>query len=323
MKPVLAWRRARRKLLTPALREVDPQRRGFYAWESGTDMVRPVGRAFLVGYGIAAHEPTARRAIERAQNLPPAWRGFAMEGAAMATAIRACVTPIRRREFDRFMTYCQDRHSYMSYVGLGWALARLPRPLWPRLDSYDPLIRPLILDGYGFHEVFFHTDQVLTRHAVDFPTRKWPGGPGEATPALMQGVGRGMWFVAGGNVQILSGLIDGFAADAHASLWAGAGLAAAYAGGRDEGVLIDMLHYAGPHRRWVSQGAAFAIEARLRADTITAHTLEAAKVFCRSEPLEVAARVASVRPAAALVDSGRPGSYEKWRHDVAATFADD
>lgn len=314
-------RRIRRQLMTPALIEVDPERRGFYSWESGNSIVQPVGRAFLIGYGAAMHEPKSHAAIGRVQRLPSRWRGFAMEGAAMATTVRAALEPWHRRELDRFLMTSGARHGYMSYVGIGWALARLPRFAWPDLARFDPLLSPLILDGYGFHQTFFKTSEVMRAKGIRFPLSRWPGPAGEANQQLMQGVGRGMWFVAGGNPAVARSCFEKLPVEYHESLWAGLGLAVAYAGGRDEDGLRVLAEQAGPFMPWVRQGASFAVEARVRAGTVTAHTRLASAALFHKDPGELVDIVAAERPSAPQIDSGDYSAYEQWRTAVADRFS--
>ncbi|MBL0887271.1 DUF1702 family protein [Myceligenerans indicum] len=317
--PLAALRRLRAVLTTPGVREVDPVRRGFRPWEAGESIVSPVGRAFLDGYRLAMRAPDARRAAHRLEDLPRSWQGFAAEGAAMAITIRAALEPWSRREFAAFEAATSRRHTYMAQVGLGWALARLPRPLWPELSALDPALAPLVLDGYGFHEVFFHNARTLREHGTRFPAERWPGGAEAARQSLMQGIGRGLWFHAGGSPTGIAGLVAGFDQRFSGSLWAGTGLAAAYAGGRDRAALARLLTAAGDDRRWLRQGAAFAVEARHRAGTVNEHTPVASEALCGGTIDDVVGLVGAHRPE---TTAGKPDwtAYETWRRSVAAAL---
>src|SRR5262245_60127955 len=89
----------------------------------------------------------------------------------------------------------------------------------------DPLLRWLAVDGYGFHEAYFHHPRRVT--LGEGPRRL----TGYERRAYDQGLGRGMWFVEGADVGRLSDTIRRFAESRRADLWGGAGLACAYAGG--------------------------------------------------------------------------------------------
>lgn len=321
MNAMTALRRFRKLLTTPSLTEVDPQVRGFYAWEDGDSIVQPVGGAFLKGYAMVMESGTPTSAVRRIQTLPDQWRGFAMEGAGMAACIRGAVEPWHRDYHHRFLTACAERHGYMTYVGLGWAMARLPKALWPDLAQLDPLLGPLALDGYGFHEVFFNTERCLRRGAVNIDLGPWPGPRDHARQQLMQGVGRGLWFVAGGQPSVVEDLIgEKFAPGVHASLWAGIGLAASYAGGRDEPVLRELVKRSDTYWPELAQGAAFAVEARARAQCTVPHTQLAAQVLCGTTINQVRLAVEEARPSARDIDSGHWHLYEQWRNQIATNL---
>lgn len=323
--PLTLVRRLRAALTTPGVREVDPVRRGFRPWEAGASIVAPVGRSFLDGYRIAMSERDAMQTARQLEDLPRSWQGFAAEGAAMAITVRAALEPWSRREFVAFETATQRRHTYMAHVGLGWALARLPRPLWPDLSTLDTAVAPLVLDGYGFHEVFFHSARTLDRRGTAFPVDRWPGGAEAARQSLMQGIGRGLWFYAGGSPRGIAGIVAQFDQRFSGSLWAGTGLAAAYAGGRDRMALEELLAVAGPDSRWVRQGAAFAVEARHRAGTLNEHTPVAAATLCGGPTEDVVSLVRACRPPEPSGAAPDWATYESWRRSVAAALdpADD
>jgi enediyne biosynthesis protein E3 len=311
-------REARSRFLTPDEAEVSPARRGFYPWCEGAGIVEPVGLSFIGGFRIGVRQASpvsVIRTLER--TIDPDWIGFAAEGAGMAVALRAVLEPWNRGAFDRLLAVSGGRHTYMMHVGLGWALARVPEALWPDLGALDPLVGPLVIDGYGFHEAFFHTRRTLDAKCVVFPTRRWPGHGDEAQQQAMQGVGRGLWFVAGGSEEVIGELIDDHDPRWHASMWAGVGLAATYAGGREEGGLQALRARAGKHLAWLRQGSAFAVEARHRAGTTTAHTGLAAVVLCGRSLDEMTDVVAATRPSPRAVDAGDWGAYERWRSSIA------
>src|SRR2546430_10380910 len=92
-----------------------------------------------------------------------------------------------------------NRHIYMAYVGVGWAMARLPRFLWRRAAAAatDPLLRWLVHDRDGFHPADFRTDEDVRRQraVTDFPGP--PQGPTSyAARAIRPGIGPANWVVA-------------------------------------------------------------------------------------------------------------------------------
>lgn len=314
-------RKLRASLTTPSDVEVEPEYRGFYQWAEGPSIVQPVGRSFLKGYRIGMREPDATAVVRRLMELPREWQGFAAEGAGMSVAIRSALEPWHRNEFHRLVSVSGGRHTYMMHVGLGWALARLPRRLWPDLSKIDPGVGPLILDGYGFHEVFFNTTNTLRDRDVAFPTKRWPGSPEDARHQLMQGIGRGMWFVAGGSPALVAEIFSTFHTDYAPSLWAGCGLAATYAGGRDRQALTELVDLAGEHASWLRQGCAFAAQARSLAGTTTDHTHLAAETLCSLSVNDLSSIATAHQPTPQRIDSGDWGAYEEWRARIAGDLA--
>jgi hypothetical protein len=316
-------RKLRRRMFTPDISETRIETRGFH--DKGPEartVLETVGASFLTGLAAAAGARRPGEADRELENLPLRFKGFAYEGAAMGFALADAVSPGRPHRAAGFLRGTGDRHVYMAYVGFGWAMARLPRMLWPRAvaAAEDPLLRWLVLDGYGFHQAYFHTpDYVFSRR--DPSGFRWPGDPtGYAARAIDQGIGRAMWFVAGTHPGLAADLIDSFPEHRHQDLYSGAGLAATYAGGCTEAELTEFVTRAGVHAPFVAQASAFAAQARVRAGLVVPHTELATQVFCGTNAAEAAAVTTELIPA--TVPAGGVPSYEIWRCAVAEHFQD-
>ncbi|MET8367004.1 DUF1702 family protein [Micromonospora sp. NPDC005194] len=310
--------RLRRRIMTPDVGQTKVSTRGFHLKnEQARERLETVGSSFLHGFGAAAEANGPADAAPTVEATPAAYRGFAYEGAAMAFAIRDAL-PGRPRHVARFLAD-HDEHVYMAYVGVGWAMARLPRLLWPRLYAPDPLLRWLVLDGYGFHEAYFKTDRYVRQRRRP-STFAWPAdGPRDySVRAIDQGIGRACWFVAGTDPEQLVRLLDAFPADRRRDLYAGAGLAVCYAGGASERELTWLAECAGPYRPDLAQGASFGAAARLRADLVTPHNELATRVLCGM----------TVSDATRVTDEARVGlppddvlpAYEVWRQRIRNAF---
>jgi len=109
------------------------------------------------------------------ETVEPAFRGFAYEGCTMALAVRDGIRLYGRPPFQRhwvrdLLASQGANHIYMAYIGVGWAMARLPRLRWRAIQPHDPLLRWLALDGYGFHQAYFRTQQyVWNQHQARIP----------------------------------------------------------------------------------------------------------------------------------------------------------
>jgi hypothetical protein len=249
----------------------------------------------------------------------PDWlRGFAYEGAGMGFAVLDGLPFGRSDNTRRFLADPRaDDYSYLVNVGIGWAMARLPRFRWPRPTVVDPVLVPLVLDGYGFHQAYFHTDKYVKAQYRE-PRFSWPGGRHGwySDHAIDQGIGRAAWFIGGTDPERVADLIDAFPAPRRGDLYAGAGLAAAYAGGVEESELQTLVSRAGEHRRDLAQGAAFAADARVRAGIVPAHSALATHVLCGVTPEDAARLTRESRPADQA--EGELPAYEVWRRRTAA-----
>ncbi|XKK41729.1 DUF1702 family protein [Nocardiopsis sp. ARC36] len=306
----------RRLVLTPGVKQTLVETRGFHPGPARSrDLVETVGRYFLVGYGHAAETGSPERTDGRIAEVPVRFRGFAHEGAAMAFTVLDALGPRGRRTAE-YMAGPGRPHVYMAHVGVGWALARLPRFLWPPADSLDPLLRWLALDGYGFHQAYFDVERFVRRQDADPRPGPWSGSPGYAARAVDQGIGRALWFVACADPARAADLVESFPEERRADLYGGVGLAAVYAGGADRAGLEGLRHRAGPHRRWLAQGGAFAAEARLHAGLAVPHVEPAVEVLCGTSPASAARAARETRPAGGARGAGVPG-YEVWRMRLA------
>ena len=288
----------RQKLFGVSIRETSFARRGFRSHSAATRArLESIGGIFLVGYhaGLAADRSESLAA--ELDSVVLADRGFAFEGAGMALALLDRVTPWRRNRFAHFVEGVAAPHVYMAHIGAGWALARLGRRFAPATLPFDPLMRWLVIDGFGFHEGYF-----ATRRAVDALHRpSWLCD--YATCAFDQGLGRSLWFIEGGDDAAITRRIARFPADRRADLWSGVGLAATYAGGVADATLVALREASGEHLLDLAQGAAFAAQARVRACNSAPHTDAACNVFTHRS-----ATAAATLTDQALAQAGDPAA---------------
>jgi hypothetical protein len=308
----------RDRIFTPDPREVTFERRGFHVQSDVTKAnLEKVGLIFLDGfrYGMTGRGITDMEASLETVEQP--FRGFAYEGCAMALAVRDALRPARPHWIRDFLAGPAAPHIYMAHVGVGWAMARLPAIRWRAIMPEDEVLRWLALDGYGFHQAYFHTSQYVTgQHQGRIPV--WEPAS-YASRAVDQGIGRALWFVNGSDVRAVAAMIGGFAASRRGDLWSGAALASVYAGGVDAGDIKLMAELADEHRPDAAQGAAFAAKARLLAGLVTPHTEMAVRVYCAMSVEEAAA----VTEEAIEVLLGPPGpvpGYELWRQRIRKEF---
>ena len=266
-----------------------------------------IGRTFIAGYRLALCGAALDELRGNLDQVEPEYRGFAFEGAGMALALTDALW--RQDRFAAFLHGPGAAHCYMLHVGYGWAAGRLPWMRWDlarTLRGLDPLLGSLMIDGYGFHEGYFHWRSAIAEANIPGRVR------GYFARQFDQGLGRALWFFNGADPGRTVECLHSFPHHRHDDLWSGIGLAAAYAGAATEGELEWLRDAAGDSAGRLAQGAAFAATARHRAGNVVAHTAVATGVFCGRSVTEAAA----ITDAALEAVCAMPEPYERWRAEI-------
>ncbi len=277
-----------------------------------------IGATFLYGYHTALDEDRPAALEQALASVENEMRGFAYEGAAMGLALRDLLTPWRQDRLRAFLAGPGEAHVYMIHVGAGWLPARLGLPVQRFTARLDPLLRWLALDGYGFHQGYFHWPRYVDAGFAPYRLS------GYARRAFDQGLGRSLWFVDGADVARIPVTISTFPLMRRPDLWSGVGLACAYAGGASRAEIEALCAASGPFLPQVAQGAAFAAQARRRADTPAEHTALACRILCRMSAEDAAQTTEEALQGLTEQgfnnDSAEP-AYERWRQRIQARFA--
>jgi hypothetical protein len=304
----------RRRLFGKQAGETNYVQRGFRgATEEVQTRLERIGAAFLGGYHAALEHDTQADLASALNSVELELRGFAFEGAAMGLALLDVLTPWRRARISEFLRGAGDAHAYMVHVGAGWVWAQLPINVRRARQRLNPVLGWLAFDGWGFHEGFFHWPKYI---AGQPPPKKLKGYEWRV---FDQGLGRSLWFVNGGNVELFARTISDFPPDRRGDLWSGIGLAATYAGIISETSLDELREKSGPFLPQLAQGAAFAAKARHRAGNLTDYTTLATKTLCGLTAAD-AARLTDAALENLPADSAVP-AYEIWRFRIQNYFA--
>jgi enediyne biosynthesis protein E2 len=315
----------RRLLLAPALAEVGFGRRGFPVTPSPvTAALEAVPQAVVCGFEWGIDARSRWEVERRLAMVEPELRGFAYEGATMAFTVLDAMGVRRGGRTRELLLGPGAPHIFLTYIGIGFAMARLPRPLWKKImpdlsgSPYYPTMTWLAVDGYGFDLAYFHTRTYVEQQRMPAPY-PWQGAPGYFLRAVDQGIGRALWFIHGAQPQGVCAAVRRFAGHRQPDLWSGVGLAATFAGGCGADGLALLRREAGQHAPDLAQGSVFAAKARCHAGHVPAHT-EVATTALAGLPVAAADALAdSFTPAAA--GSGGLPQYELWRRAVRARFA--
>jgi enediyne biosynthesis protein E2 len=312
----------RRRLLTPQLREVTFAKRGFpSAPSAATERLEAIPQAVICGFewGIDARDQWE---VERRLDLVDAeQRGFAYEGATMAFTVLDAMGPRGHRTRD-LLRGPGAPHIFLAYIGIGFAMDHLPRPLWKKIipdltgDPYYPTMSWLAVDGYGFDLAYFHTKRWVDAQKVPAPYR-WEGSPDYFLRAVDQGIGRALWFIGGGHAPDVAAAAGRFASHRQPDLWAGIGLASTFAGGADEEGLAVLRREAGSNWSQLAVGVVFAAKARAYSGVVPDHTQTACSALA---DISVDKAVSLADTTTVAAGTGTQPAYELWRQRIRAHF---
>ncbi len=304
----LNWGRIRQMVLGISPTETSFAKRGFHLGDARVRHgLEQIGLAFVTGYQAALYEEQVDAIALELNQVEVAYRGFAYEGAAMSLTLLDCLAPWRNR-VSAFLSGPGAQYTYLAHVGVGWGLARVPGGRQRILSQLDPLIRWLAIDGYGFHQGYFHWPRYVTQQT---PPTKFPG---YAARAFDQGLGRSLWFVQCADATRIASSITSFPASRQGDLWSGVGLACAYAGGVERDRIEALAEAAGTYRAHLAQGAAFAAEARRHAGNPAVHTDLACQVLGGISAVDAAKL--TVEAQQQLPSDGDVPAYEIWRRRI-------
>jgi len=296
-----------KRLLKIDAREVEFARRGFTCVDPAVrSRLENVGRFFLRGYHAALEEKHLDALASRLEQVDLESRGFAYEGAAMAVALLDELS-FRGDALPRFLAGPGRRHVYMLHVGAGWAYARLPwrrRRMEASMAGLHPVLRWLVIDGFGFHEGYFHArdERRIARSLQHLSV--------DARHVFHQGLGRSLWFSCGACPSVISKSIARLPLLYQEDAWSGVGLACAYAGGLSANAIAELQRLSGRHAVSLAQGAAFAAKTRQLAGNLGEHTETACAVLCG-----ISARQAALLCDVTFqqIDQRHSSPYQQWR----------
>ena len=297
------------KLLGISPIEASFARREFHVHHDSTrQRLERVGETFLQGYHLALVDQGIELLAEQLDKIDLEFRGYGFEGAAMGLDILDQLQPWKVQRIPELLRGQGKSHAYMVHVGIGWSMARWRFGIERRLASLDPLLRWLALDGFGFHEGYFHWSRYAAGSSPRFTMLR-----GYGMRAFDQGLGRSLWFVSGADPEYIDSAVNHFPGARRDDLWSGIGLACGYAGGAD-GSAVQMLRLAsGPHWPHLAQGAVFAAGARQRAGNMAPQTEMACQWLCGLSALRAAELCDETLHS--VTENDTP-AYEEWRRRI-------
>lgn len=292
-------------LTAPTLRSTTFAARGFLPQGQARPDLEAIPQAVVTGFEWGMGVTDLWELHRRLSLVDRAQVGFAYEGATMACTILDAMTRSGGRRTRELMLGPGRPHTLLNLIGVGFAMARLPRMLWkdvlPDLPGLPalPVASWLAVDGYGFDRAYFDTDVVVHRQQRPDPY-PWEGDAAYFARAADQGIGRALWFITNGVPEQTRAAVLRCAVERQRDLWSGVGLAATFAGGADADSLQSLTEgLSAPGtpddpRAHLAQGAAFAAKARVESGFVPEHSRAACHTLAAMAP----------EAAAGLVDEG-------------------
>ena len=241
-------------------------------------VVETFARSYNLALDSGDPEETATKIDAQVE---PDLRGFAHEAAAMAFTVIDMSRFGRSRFLREYSENVRPDYAYLEYVGAGVACGALRRSCKRLRARLDPFTSWLVLDGRGFYDAFFRTSRTIGKKHV----------PRDLDAQSLQqydaGIGRGLWFIECGDPQRLLETTSAFSNSRQPHVWAGLGLAVAYAGGVEGSVISELVSVSGQHREMLAQGVAIAAHARHRAGNNASHVDMASQVVWGCSSLEL------------------------------------
>jgi hypothetical protein len=228
----------------------------------------------LEGYHATLDSSRMEEFVPQLDKVALELRGYAYEGAAMGLTGLDCMLPWKHR-LQEYLDGPGSPHIYMVHIGAGEALARLRRKPEPFINRMkDHTVSWLVMEGYGFHEGFFHRPRYVEKKVVPQHLSKY------AQRIFDQGLGRSIWFTEGANIGRVAATIGTFPVERQADLWLGIGVGSTYVGGLERPEIETLRSVAGPYAIYMAIGAAFVAKGRQRAGNPVPHTNLSCEVLC-------------------------------------------
>lgn len=266
---------------------------------------------FQKGFDFASAEPAGHSLKQKLDTLNEQYLSIAYEGASMAIALQCLGRGGNLQPWFSFFNASALPHAIQYHIGLGWALAQQQIELSPFLPKLSTVERFRALDGYGYYEAIFRTRRSV--HGLQHPE----GMDWADLSAYYQGLGRGIWYLNAGEIEIARAMIDKFPAQLRADLWRGIGIACSYAGGCDEAELEKISALSGVYSPNLAAGAVMVAICRDSAGFMFDDTNLACQTWCKQNAAEL---VLNHKHNGIHINIDNSIDYFKWIEGIELSF---
>ncbi len=183
----------------------------------------------------------------------------AFEGAAMGLALRDSTNnDAAFPQWSAFLAKEGAMHTVQVHIGLGWALAEKNVPLQLPASCTDA---DAVLDGYGYYFGLLRRRPTVRQQTIPETISS------EFLPAFDRGLGRSLWYISKGDLEMVLQMMAVFDAMRQPNLWRGLSIAVTYVGGCLPTQLDALWQSAGNHQSQLADGAKRVAKSRIKAHT--------------------------------------------------------
>jgi len=272
--------------------------------------IEHIQKLFLDVQNFMQHNHVLENVISFLDSEPPEFRSIAYESASMELGIDDLSKGTQLNEWNKFYSHAGEVHSFHLDIGLGWAYAK--REILPdsNYEFLHPVMRWMVFDGMGYFNGLYRGRRNVKNHIVP------EGIEGHDLQGFDEGIGRRLWYIAKGEVKIVTELIQSFPLFRHPDLWRGVGIACGYVGGSKQADLELLLKASGECKPQLSAGIALAAISRNVSDSETDDIKTACRILCEMSFEEIAGYKNKI------LDKGHPEDiYSHWMIQLESEFA--
>ncbi|MBL4604124.1 MAG: DUF1702 family protein [Flavobacteriaceae bacterium] len=176
-------------------------------------------RSFIEGYQRALK--TEKKDISSLfQGANPNAIGFMFEGAGMALTMLDEMNNSEEKYLPILFSGRPESELKLCAIGVGWASARLSKPVGWKPSGISDQWLPAITNGYGFHQGFFNSEAYESNSFFDVDE--------EHRENFDIGLGRALWFIHEGEIEPIAEFMTNLKPSRQCYLWTGIGIACVF-----------------------------------------------------------------------------------------------
>ena len=213
---------------------------------------------FQVGRKFAEEIMDPVDLVSQLNEVDEEFRSMAFEGASMAIAIQSIEAEDGLLRWSEFLD-SNPKYATQIMIGLGWAIGEKDRNADVVMSGLDSMTQARALDGFGYFMGLF-------RRRISIRTQQIPDGiPEELQMAFDQGIGRSLWYISKGDLEMLERMMNAFPEYRQKHMWRGIGVACPVVGGCDANHLNKLMDLAGDFAIQLKTGCILAAKSSVEA----------------------------------------------------------